>query len=75
MHDVTAIFKRARSFKPQREINVSFSGGGATLSPIFLTPFGMPRAWASSDFMSLRIIRFAQEKGFAVQADMEMGGR
>src|SRR5581483_10786951 len=33
MQDVTALFERARSFKPQREINVLFSGGEATLSP------------------------------------------
>jgi uncharacterized radical SAM superfamily Fe-S cluster-containing enzyme len=36
MRDVTAVFERAKSFKPQREINVLFSGGEATLSPIFL---------------------------------------
>ena len=31
MQDVTAVFERAKSFKPQREINVLFSGGEATL--------------------------------------------
>jgi len=34
MEDVKALFERAVSFKPQREINVLFSGGEATLSPI-----------------------------------------
>jgi 7,8-dihydro-6-hydroxymethylpterin dimethyltransferase len=36
MEDIEAIFANAASFKPQREINVLFSGGEATLSPIFL---------------------------------------
>lgn len=36
MEDVKAIFGNALSFKPQREINVLFSGGEPTLSPIFL---------------------------------------
>ena len=36
MQDVTALLERAKSFKPQREINVLFSGGEAMLSPIFL---------------------------------------
>ena len=36
MQDVTALFETATSLKPQREINVLFSGGEATLSPIFL---------------------------------------
>ena len=34
-NDVAAIFERAQSFLPQREINVLFSGGEATLSPIY----------------------------------------
>jgi len=36
MQHVRSVFKGAESFKPQREINVLFSGGEATLSPIFL---------------------------------------
>ena len=69
MRDVTAIFERAISFKPQREINVLFSGGEATLSPIFLDAvrhakrMGLHRLHVTTNG-----IRFAQEKDFAVQA-------
>lgn len=69
MQDVTAIFERAISFKPQREINVLFSGGEATLSPIFLDAV---RHAKSMGFHRLHVttngIRFAQEQDFAVQA-------
>lgn len=69
MQDVTALFERARSFKPQREINVLFSGGEATLSPIFLD--AVERA-KSVGFHRLHVatngIRFAQEADFAVRA-------
>jgi uncharacterized radical SAM superfamily Fe-S cluster-containing enzyme len=67
--DVTAVFERAKSFKPQREINVLFSGGEATLSPIFLDAIRHAR---SMGFHRLHVatngIRFAQEKEFAVRA-------
>jgi hypothetical protein len=36
LQDVEEIFRRASSFKPQREINVLFSGGEPTLHPQFL---------------------------------------
>jgi 7,8-dihydro-6-hydroxymethylpterin dimethyltransferase len=69
MQDVTALFERATSFKPQREINVLFSGGEATLSPIFLDAV---RHAKSKGFYRLHVatngIRFAQEKDFAVKA-------
>jgi 7,8-dihydro-6-hydroxymethylpterin dimethyltransferase len=69
MQDVTALFERATSFKPQREINVLFSGGEATLSPIFLDAV---RHAKSQGFHRLHVatngIRFAQEKDFAVKA-------
>jgi uncharacterized radical SAM superfamily Fe-S cluster-containing enzyme len=69
MQDVTALFERATSFKPQREINVLFSGGEATLSPIFLDAV---RHAKSKGFHRLHVatngIRFAQEKDFAVKA-------
>src|SRR5216683_7414835 len=69
MQDVTALFERATSFKPQREINVLFSGGEATLSPIFLDAV---RHAKSKGFHRLHVatngIRFAQEKDFAIQA-------
>jgi uncharacterized radical SAM superfamily Fe-S cluster-containing enzyme len=69
MQDVTALFERAMSFKPQREINILFSGGEATLSPIFLEAV---RHAKSMGFHRLHVatngIRFAQEKDFAVKA-------
>ena len=69
MQDVTAVFERAKSFKPQREINVLFSGGEATLSPIFLDAI---RHAKSVGFHRLHVatngIRFAQEEDFAVRA-------
>jgi len=69
MQDVTALFERAKSFKPQREINVLFSGGEATLSPIFLDAVQHAK---SVGFHRLHVatngIRFAQEEDFAVRA-------
>ncbi len=69
MQDVTAVFERAKSFKPQREINVLFSGGEATLSPIFLDAIQHAK---SVGFHRLHVatngIRFAQEEEFAVRA-------
>jgi len=69
MQDVTALFERARSFKPQREINVLFSGGEATLSPLFLDAVEHAK---SVGFHRLHVatngIRFAQERDFAVKA-------
>src|ERR1700674_3292391 len=69
MQDVTALFEGATSFKPQREINVLFSGGEATLSPIFLDAV---RHAKSRGFHRLHVatngIRFAEEGDFAVRA-------
>ena len=69
MQDVKDLFARAMSFKPQREINILFSGGEATLSPIFLEAV---RHAKSMGFHRLHVatngIRFAQEKDFAVKA-------
>jgi uncharacterized radical SAM superfamily Fe-S cluster-containing enzyme len=69
MQDVVALFERAKSFKPQREINVLFSGGEATLSPIFLDAV---RHAKSVGFHRLHIatngIRFAEEQDFAIRA-------
>ena len=36
IEDIKVIFSNALSFKPQREINILFSGGEPTVSPIFL---------------------------------------
>jgi 7,8-dihydro-6-hydroxymethylpterin dimethyltransferase len=69
MNDVAALFERAKSFKPQREINVLFSGGEATLSPIFLDAVQHAE---SVGFHRLHVatngIRFAQEKDFSLRA-------
>jgi tetraether lipid synthase len=69
LEDVEALFDRAVSFKPQREINVLFSGGEATLSPIL---FDAIRHAKSMGFHRIHIttngIRFAQSKDFALQA-------
>jgi 7,8-dihydro-6-hydroxymethylpterin dimethyltransferase len=69
MQDVGSLFEKAMSFKPQREINVLFSGGEATLSPIFLEAV---RHAKSVGFHRIHVatngIRFAQDGDFAVQA-------
>ncbi|MGC1448487.1 MAG: radical SAM protein [Candidatus Sulfotelmatobacter sp.] len=69
MQDVTAVFERAKAFKPQREINVLFSGGEATLSPIFLDAIQHAK---SVGFHRIHVatngIRFAQEREFAARA-------
>jgi uncharacterized radical SAM superfamily Fe-S cluster-containing enzyme len=69
MPDVVGLFERAKSFKPQREINVLFSGGEATLSPIFLDAV---RHAKSVGFHRLHVatngIRFAEEQDFAIRA-------
>jgi uncharacterized radical SAM superfamily Fe-S cluster-containing enzyme len=69
MQDVRDLFARATSFKPQREINVLFSGGEATLSPIFLEAV---RHAKGMGFHRIHVatngIRFAQERDFAAQA-------
>jgi uncharacterized radical SAM superfamily Fe-S cluster-containing enzyme len=69
MQDVNSIFERAVSFKPQREINVLFSGGEATLSPIFLEAIGHAK---SMGFHRIHVatngIRFAQDSDLAVRA-------
>ena len=69
MQDVESLFEKAMSFKPQREINVLFSGGEATLSPIFLEAI---RHVKSIGFHRIHVatngIRFAQDRDFAVQA-------
>ncbi|HTT18059.1 MAG TPA: radical SAM protein [Candidatus Sulfotelmatobacter sp.] len=69
MQDVTDLFARAKSFKPQREINVLFSGGEATLSPIFLDAVEhAKRVGFHRLHVATNGIRFAQEPDFAVKA-------
>ena len=69
MEDIKALFERAVSFKPQREINVLFSGGEATLSPIL---FDAIRHAKSMGFHRIHVatngIEFAKSMDFAVQA-------
>jgi uncharacterized radical SAM superfamily Fe-S cluster-containing enzyme len=67
--DVKALFERAVSFKPQREINVLFSGGEATLSPIL---FDAIRHAKSMGLHRIHIatngIEFAKSSDFAFHA-------
>jgi 7,8-dihydro-6-hydroxymethylpterin dimethyltransferase len=69
MEDIRIIFKNALSFKPRREINVLFSGGEPTLSPIFLDAV---RYAKSLGFHRLHVatngIRFAESAEFALAA-------
>jgi 7,8-dihydro-6-hydroxymethylpterin dimethyltransferase len=69
MQDVTDLFARAKSFKPQREINVLFSGGEATLSPIFLDAVQHAnRAGFHRLHVATNGIQFAQDSNFALKA-------
>ena len=69
MEDIKGVFARAMSFKPQREINVLFSGGEATLSPVLLDAI---RYSKSVGFHRVHVatngIRFAQDPAFALEA-------
>ena len=69
MEDIQVIFSNALSFKPQREINILFSGGEPTVSPIFLDAV---RHAKSKGFHRLHVatngIEFAKSKDFALQA-------
>ena len=69
MEDIKVIFSNALSFKPQREINILFSGGEPTVSPIFLDAI---RYAKSVGFHRLHVatngIRFAESRDFALQA-------
>jgi 7,8-dihydro-6-hydroxymethylpterin dimethyltransferase len=69
MEDIKTLFDNAVSFKPQREVNVLFSGGEPTLSPIFLE---VVRYAKSMGFHRLHVatngVRFAEKRDFALQA-------
>ena len=69
LENVRALFNNAVSFRPQREINVLFSGGEPTLSPIFLETVGHAK---SMGFHRLHVatngVRFAEDRDFAFQA-------
>jgi len=69
MEDIKVIFSNGLSFKPQREINILFSGGEPTVSPIFLDAV---RHAKSVGFHRLHVatngIEFAKSRDFAFQA-------
>jgi len=69
VEEVETLFRNAASFKPQRQINVLFSGGEPTLSPIF---FAALRLAKSMGFYRLHVatngLRFAESRDFAAQA-------
>jgi tetraether lipid synthase len=69
MEDIKVIFSNALSFKPQREINILFSGGEPTVSPIFLDAV---RHAKGMGFHRLHVatngIEFAKNREFALQA-------
>ena len=69
IEDIKTIFSNALSFKPQREINILFSGGEPTVSPIFLDAV---RHAKSMGFHRLHVatngIEFAKNRDFAFQA-------
>lgn len=69
IEDIRIIFNNALSFKPQREINVLFSGGEPTLSPIFLEAV---RHAKSTGFRRLHVatngVRFAESRDFSFGA-------
>ena len=69
LQDIKVILSNALSFKPQREVNLLFSGGEPTVSPIFLDAV---RHAKSVGFHRLHVatngIRFAESRDFALQA-------
>jgi len=69
MEDIKTLFDNGASFKPQREVNVLFSGGEPTLSPIFLEAVQHAK---SIGFHRLHVatngVRFAESRDFAFQA-------
>ena len=69
IEDIKTIFSNALSFKPQREINVLFSGGEPTVSPVFLDAV---RHAKSVGFHRLHVatngVHFAESRDFGFQA-------
>jgi len=67
--EIRAIFDRALTFKPRREINVLFAGGEPTMSPFLLDAIRYAR---SLGFKRLHVatngIRFAQSREFVQEA-------
>jgi tetraether lipid synthase len=69
IEDIKVILSNALSFKPQREINILFSGGEPTVSPIFLDAV---RHAKRTGFHRLHVatngVHFAESRDFAFQA-------
>jgi 7,8-dihydro-6-hydroxymethylpterin dimethyltransferase len=69
VEQVETLFRNAASFRPQRQINVLFSGGEPTLSPIF---FEALRVAKSMGFHRLHVatngLHFAESRDFAAQS-------
>jgi 7,8-dihydro-6-hydroxymethylpterin dimethyltransferase len=69
LEDIATIFKSALSLKPRREINILFSGGEPTLSPIFLDAVRYAKGLG---FHRLHVatngVRFAESEEFALAA-------
>ena len=69
MDDVTRIFERARSFKPQREFNILFAGGEPTIAENFLPAIEHSRRIGFKRICVVTNgIRFAQDEDFAARA-------
>jgi uncharacterized radical SAM superfamily Fe-S cluster-containing enzyme len=69
MCDVKAILDRALSFKPRREVNILFSGGEPTISPIFLDAVRYGRSVGfKRSHVATNGMRFAEDPAFALQA-------
>ncbi len=70
MEDIKVIFSNALSFKPQREINILFSGGEPTVSPIFLEAVHHAK---SMGFHRLHVatngLEFAKSRDLALEAN------
>jgi 7,8-dihydro-6-hydroxymethylpterin dimethyltransferase len=52
LDNIKRILERARSFKPQREVNILFSGGEPTISHFPWMQSGRPEHWVLSGYMS-----------------------
>lgn len=69
LDDIKTILNQARSFKPNREVIVLFSGGEPTVSPLFLDAV---RCAGALGFRRLHVatngIRFAEDREFAWEA-------
>lgn len=69
MDDIRAIFDRARSFKPQREMNILFAGGEPTIAQNFLDAVRYARSIGFKRlYVATNGIRFGLDEEFAIRA-------